>query len=94
MVRESRTGRNQTTNDDVLLQAAEVITLASYCSLGENTCSLLERRCRDEALRRQRRFGNTQELAFDGWSNKPFSIHAIALFEERIPLDLLALNKG
>ncbi len=66
MVRITGTGRNQTTHDNVLFQAAQFVAFTRNGSFGQDTCSLLERCGRDERLGCQRRFGDTQQIAGEG----------------------------
>jgi len=54
VVRTARTRGNQMTDDDVLLQAAEVVTFARQRRFGEHAGGLLERCRSDEGLRAQR----------------------------------------
>ena len=59
---EARPGRDQVAQDDVLLQADQVVHLAGQRRLGQHLRRLLERRRRDEALRLHRRLRDAQQL--------------------------------
>src|SRR5881409_1791423 len=61
VVREPGARRDQAPDDDVLLEAAQLIRLAGDRRLGEHACRLLERGGRDEAVGRQRRLGDAEE---------------------------------
>src|SRR4029079_14313072 len=58
---QSGRGRDQLADDDVLLQADQVVGLALERRIGEHLGGLLERARREEALRRQRRLGDTED---------------------------------
>src|ERR1700729_2639672 len=58
--------RDETSNDDVFLQAAQVVLQAPYRRLGEHAGGLLERCRRNEGFRRQRRLGDTKQQRFPG----------------------------
>ena len=51
VVREARSGRNQASNDDVLLQATQVILQATNRCFCENTRGFLEGSRRNEGFR-------------------------------------------
>src|SRR6185437_14096205 len=98
VVRESRPRRNQPADDDVLLQATQLVLLAHDRGLGKHARRLLERSRRDERIGRQRRLGDAQQHvlvrrrllgvgpAFDAAALG----HAIVLVQEVRALDLLA----
>src|SRR5262245_44101833 len=54
-------GRDQTADDDVLLETVERVGLAADRSFGEYTCCLLERSGRDERTRLQGRLGDAEQ---------------------------------
>src|SRR3989442_11257948 len=56
---EARSCRNQLANDDILFQAHQVIRLSLYRCLCQDTCGLLEGGRRQEAIRIERRLGDT-----------------------------------
>ena len=64
VVSQACTGRNQSADDDVLFQAAQVVLFAHNRGFGQNARGFLEGRGRDEAVGRQRGFGNTQQDIF------------------------------
>src|SRR5690606_36954637 len=57
----TRTGRNETADDDVLLEAFEQVGLARDGGLGEDAGRLLEGRGRDEGTSLQRRLGDAKQ---------------------------------
>src|SRR6266446_10607460 len=58
---KARPCRNQLANDDILFEAHQVIRLSLYRCPCQDTCGLLEGGCRQEAIRIERRLGDTQE---------------------------------
>ena len=64
MVRKPRTGRNQTTDDHVFLQTAQVVFLAHDGGFGQHAGRFLEGSRGDEAVGGQRRLRNTEEHVF------------------------------
>src|SRR5205085_7939002 len=58
----ARAGRDQLPDDDVLLEAEELVALALDGGLGEHTRGLLERRRRQPRVGGQRRLGDAHEL--------------------------------
>src|SRR5881392_3685639 len=66
VVAEARAGRDEPADDDVLLQTAQVVGLAGDGGLGEHARRLLERRRRDEAVRRERRLRDAEEHGLGG----------------------------
>ncbi len=56
---KARPCRNQLANDDILFEAHQVIRLSLYCCLCQDACGLLEGGCRQEAIRIERRLGDT-----------------------------------
>src|SRR5690606_19917324 len=61
VVRQARAGRDQPADDDVLLQAPELVPLAVDAGLGEHAGGLLERRRGDERLGGQRGLGDAEQ---------------------------------
>ena len=59
--RQAGTGRDQTADDDVFLQAAQVVAGAADGSFGQHAGGFLERGRRDERLGRQRGLGDAQQ---------------------------------
>src|SRR5690606_23686320 len=65
---EARTSGNQTAEDDVLLEADQLVDLACQRGLCEDVSSVLERRRREPALGRQRSLGDAKEQRLPrGW---------------------------
>ena len=63
---QTGTGRNQLADEDVLLQADEMIDLALDRSIGQHLCGLLEGRSGEEALGRERRLCDAHEDLREG----------------------------
>src|SRR5690554_5494423 len=63
---EARAGRHEAAEDDVLLEADEVVDLAGERGLGEHVGRVLERGGRQPALRRERRLRDTEEQRLPG----------------------------
>ena len=57
---ETRTGRNQAADNDVFLQAAEVVLLAQQCGFRKHLGGFLEACRRDEGIRGQGGLGDAQ----------------------------------
>src|SRR6185312_15791782 len=55
------TGRDETSDDDVLLEALERVDLAVDCGVGEDARGLLERRGREHRTCLERRLGDAQK---------------------------------
>src|SRR6187431_1240598 len=86
--RQTRTGRDEPTHDDVLLDAAEIVRLAADRSFREHLGGLLERRSRDEGLGRERRLRDAEEHGLrDGGLTTAFH-HASVVAFEHVFLDL------
>src|SRR5690606_17657309 len=58
---EARAGRNELTDDDVLLQATQVVDLAVDRGFGQDARRLLEGGRREERIRLERRLGDTEQ---------------------------------
>src|SRR5258708_764125 len=56
---KARPCRNQLANDDILFETYQVIRLSLYRCLCQDTRGLLEGRCRQEAIRIERRLAET-----------------------------------
>src|SRR5450755_4440754 len=83
---ETGTGRDEPTHDDVLLEAAQVVDLAADRGLGEHLGGFLERRGRDEALRRERRLGDPEEQRLAVAGLAALGDHALVLLFEHVLL--------
>ena len=66
VVLQTCTCRNQRTDNDVLLQTGQRISLALDCSIRQDACSLLERGGGQESICCQRSLGNTQQDSVAG----------------------------
>ena len=74
-------GRDQATQDDILLEPAQVVHAAFKRGLGEDAGGLLEAGGRDEALRRQGCLGDAEQQGLAGGG--------LAAILERLLVDLL-----
>src|SRR5262245_38178442 len=61
MFGETRSGRYQVAHDHVFLEAAQPIDFAERSRFGKNTCGILERSCRNEAVRFQRSLSDAEQ---------------------------------
>ena len=82
-------GRDEPAHDDVLLEAAQVVDLAADRGLGEHLGGLLERRRRDEALRRERRLGDAEQQRLALGRLGALGHHPLVLLLEHVLLDVL-----
>src|SRR5690606_11346166 len=89
VISHARTCRKQTADDDVFLETAQIITLAHDRSLSQHAGGLLERRCRDERIGRQRSLGDTEQHVFVLSRQLAFGNDAIVFLEYIRALDLL-----
>src|SRR5467141_3791107 len=89
VVAEARAGRDEPADDDVLLQTAQVVGLAGDGRLGEHARRLLERRRRDEAVRRERRLRDAEEHGLGGGRPLALADHALVLLLEHELVDQL-----
>ena len=87
--RETGAGRDETSHDDVLLEAAEGVRLAVDRGLGEHLGGLLEGRRRDERLRRERGLRDAEEERLGDAGLAAALDHALVLALEDVLLDLL-----
>src|SRR6266513_2539679 len=89
--------RDEVADDDVLLQAQQVVPRAADRRVGQHTRGLLERRRRNERLRRQTRLGDPQEQRLVGRGlaallhdpvlrvGEGLLVHVLPLQELRVP---------
>src|SRR5437867_5192635 len=63
---ETGRGRDQLADDHVLLQAEQAVDLPLDRGVGEHLRRLLEGRCREERLGRERRFRDPEDQRFEG----------------------------
>src|SRR5688572_16877724 len=61
VIREAGTRRDQSADDDVLLESPQVVPQAANCSFGEYAGGFLEGGRRDEGLGRERSFGDAEQ---------------------------------
>src|SRR6266852_6204894 len=86
---ETRSSRNETAHDDVFLEAAEIVHLASDRRFCEDAGGLLEARGGDERVCRERRLGDTEEQRTARCGAAAVSDYAVVLFAEAELVDLL-----
>src|SRR5215468_2515206 len=89
----TRTSRDQTAHDDVLLESVERVGLAVDGSLGEHARGLLERCRRDERTRLQAGLGDAEQNRMTGCALLALSFHASVDLVELDLVDLLALQQ-
>ena len=61
VVGKTGTGRNETTDDDVLLEATQFVPFAHDRGFGQHSSGFLEGRRGDERIRRQGRLGDAEQ---------------------------------
>src|SRR5579862_394801 len=88
VVLHAGTGRDETSDDDVLFQSAQVIDLTVDAGFGEHARGLLERGRRDERVGRERSLRDAQEQRTSGSRLAAFLDHALVLFAERELVEL------
>src|SRR5262249_5705317 len=86
-------GRNEPTDDHVLLEALKRIGLAVNRSVGEDTCGLLERRRRDEGAGLQARLGDAEQHRLTGGGLAAGSLDGRVDILEVDTVHLLALEE-
>src|SRR6516225_8802939 len=91
--RHAGSGRDQVADDDVLLQAAEVVHLALDRGLGEHPRGLLEGGRRDEAVGRERRLGDAEQQRLIARRLLALPRHALVLLLDDEAVDVLALEE-
>src|SRR5690554_32319 len=89
VIRHAGTGRNQTADDDVFLEATQFVALAHDGRLGQYAGGFLERRRRNERVSGQRGLGDTQQHVFVRGRNAALGDHAIVFVQQFGTLDLL-----
>src|SRR5713226_1455803 len=90
VVREPGARRDQAADDHVLLQPAEVVGLAGNRGLRQYAGGLLERGCRNEAVRRERRLRDAEEHGLGGRGTLALRQHAAVLLLEHELVDQFA----
>src|SRR5580765_4954652 len=86
-------GRDQTTDNDVLLEPVERIGLAVDGGFGEHARGLLERRRRDERARLQAGLGDAEQDRMSGCALLAFGLDTSIDFVEFDLVELLALQQ-
>src|SRR5215472_8724310 len=89
VVLHAGSGRDEAADDDVLLQAAQMIDGSLDGSLGQHTRGLLEGGGGDERIGRQRSLRDAEEQRAAGCRTSTFLDHALVLFGEAELVDLL-----
>src|SRR6266513_875416 len=85
--------RDEVADDDVLLQAQQVVPRAADRRVGQHTRGLLERRRRNERLRRQTRLGDPQEQRLVGRGLAALLHHAVLRVGEGLLVHVLPLQE-
>src|SRR5437868_1382626 len=89
----TRTGRDQVTDDDVLLESEQLVSRAANCSVGENARRLLEARRRDERLGRQTRLRYTEQKRLGHCGLILVLLRLVVRVPEGLLVDVLALEE-
>ena len=90
VVGQTRACGDQATDDDVLLQATQVVALAHDGRLGQHPGGFLEGSRRDERVGGQRGLGDAQQDVFIRRRQLAFVVHLVGGIQELAALDLLA----
>ena len=93
MVGKTRTCRNQTANDHVFLQTTQVVSLAHDGGFRQYSRCFLERRCRNEAVRRKRCLRNAEQNVFVRCRTFAQRSNSIVLIEHFGTFDLFTLDE-
>src|SRR5205085_12431025 len=89
----ARAGRNQVPDDDVLLEPKQIVLRATNRRVRQNSRGLLERRRRDERLRRQARLGDAEQQRLGRRRRLLLLLRAIVDLAEDLLIDVLALEE-
>ncbi len=84
------TGRDEVTDDDVLLESEQLVPRATYSGVGQNTRRLLEARCRDERLSREAGLGDAEQQGFRNRRILLLLLRLVVRFSESL---LVALSR-
>src|SRR5229473_6004793 len=90
---DARARRDQMADDDVLLQPQQVVPRAADRRVGQHARGLLERRRRNERLRRQARLGDPQEQGLVGRGLAAFLHDAVLRVGEGLLVHVLPLQE-
>src|SRR6185437_2526720 len=93
MRREARAGRDEPADDDVLLEAAQVVLETANRRLREDAGGLLERGRGDERLRRERRLGDAEQHRLQSGGLLAVLLRAIVDVERAGPVELLTAQE-
>src|SRR5450755_4759968 len=94
MIREAGPRGNESTNNYVLFQAAQVVLETTDRRLGEDPGGFLERSCRNERLGGQRSLGNTQQHGFPRRLILSFGLLFRNDIEQTTAIHLFAAKQG
>src|SRR5215469_15179976 len=89
VVLHAGSGGDEAADDNVLLEAAQVIDSSLDGSFGQHARGLLEGSGGDERIRRERSLRDTEEQRATGCRTSTFLDHALVLFGEAELIDLL-----
>src|SRR4029077_6351169 len=87
------TRRDEVTDDDVLLEAKEIVLRTADRRIREDARGLLERSRRDERLRGERRLRDTEQQRLGRGRRFLPLLHTIVLVAEDLLVDMLALEE-
>src|SRR5690606_17320395 len=94
VIRQTGSGRNQSTNDDVFLQAAQIIALTGHRAFGQYAGGFLEGGSGNKAFRRQRRLGDSEQYAVIARRELLFLLGFFVFLENLGVLHLIAFDQG
>ena len=93
MVGQTRSRRNQTTYNHVLLQATQPVLLTGNGSFGQHACGFLEGSRGNERLCRERCLGDTQQDALEASLLAAIGIKVLVDLSNTRVLELLTANQ-
>src|SRR5437763_964300 len=86
-------GRDEVTDDDVLLEPKQLVARAADSSVGQNSRRLLEARRRDERLRRQTGLRDSEKEGLRDCRDLLFLLGLVVRIPEGLLVDVLALEE-
>src|SRR5450759_3420808 len=89
----ARAGRDQVTDDDVLLESEQLVTRATNRGVGENTRRLLEARRRDKRLGRETGLGDSEQQRLRDRRQLLVLLGLVVRIPEGLLVDVLALEE-
>src|SRR5690606_40995033 len=90
---DAGTRRDQMADDDVLLQADQLVAGTAHCGVREHARRLLEGGCTDERLRRERGLRDTEQQRLRARRGLPLRDELLVGLPEHRAVDVLALEE-